>query len=119
MLRSDNRARLRRRDVTVVFLDAGPAFLASRVEGKAAPAAPARRRAGPRRPRPGCTPSGRRSTPRSPTSRSAVEPFHAREEKPKRALAERIAELVVAHEAQGDGVITVEVVARRPHATPC
>jgi hypothetical protein len=29
-----------------------------------------------------------------------VEPFHAREEKPKRALAERIAELVLGHEAQ-------------------
>ena len=29
-----------------------------------------------------------------------VEPFHATEEKPKRAMAERIAELVLAHEAK-------------------
>jgi hypothetical protein len=28
-----------------------------------------------------------------------VEPFHAREEKPKAAMADRIAELVLAHEA--------------------
>jgi len=30
----------------------------------------------------------------------AVEPFHDQEEKPKRALAERIAELVLVHEAR-------------------
>jgi hypothetical protein len=30
----------------------------------------------------------------------SVEPFHAQEDKPKRALAQRIAELVLAHEAK-------------------
>ena len=38
-----------------------------------------------------------------------VEPFHAREEKPKRALAERIAGARLAARGGGDGVITVEV----------
>ncbi|MEO6317557.1 MAG: shikimate kinase [Acidimicrobiales bacterium] len=99
VLRSDNRARLRRRDVTVVLLDAGPRFLASRVEGR------------PHRP----LLHGPESTidvltrlhaDRAPLYAEVadltvpVEPFHASEDKPKRALAERIAELVVAHEGQ-------------------
>lgn len=99
VLRSDNRGRLRRRDVTVVLLDAGPAFLASRVEGKA------------HRPLVNGATSALELLTRLHAERSplyaevadltvAVEPFHAREEKPKQALAERIAELVVAHEAQ-------------------
>ncbi|MEQ1786820.1 MAG: shikimate kinase [Acidimicrobiales bacterium] len=99
VLRSDNRARLRRHDVTVVFLDAGPAFLASRVEGKT------------HRPLINSAASARDVLERLHAERVplyaevaditvAVEPFHAREEKPKRALAERIAELVEAHEGQ-------------------
>lgn len=99
VLRSDNRARLRRRDVTVVFLDAGPAFLASRVEGK------------PHRPLLHGSESTRDVVTRLHAERAplyaevaditvAVEPFHDREEKPKRALAAHIAELVVEHEAQ-------------------
>lgn len=99
VLRSDNRARLRRRDVTVVFLDAGPAFLASRVEGKTH--RPLLRGGEPAR-----EVLIRLHAERAPLYAEvaditvAVEPFHAREEKPKRALAERIAELVVAHEAK-------------------
>lgn len=99
VLRSDNRARLRRRDLTVVFLEAGPTFLASRVEGK------------PHRPllqgeEPARDVLTRLHAERAPLYAEvaditvAVEPFHDREEKPKRALAERIAELVLAHEAQ-------------------
>jgi shikimate kinase len=99
VLRSDNRARMRRRDVTVVFLDAGPAFLASRVAGKA------------HRPllhtdEPPLDVLARLHAERAPLYAEVadltvgVEPFHATEEKPKRALAERIAELVLAHEAQ-------------------
>jgi shikimate kinase len=99
VLRSDNRARLRRRDVTVVFLDAGPDFLASRVAGKT------------HRPLINGDESAREILTRLHAERGplyaevaditiAVEPFHAREDKPKQALAERVAELVVAHEAQ-------------------
>jgi len=99
VLRADNRTRLRRRDLTVVFLDAGPAFLASRVEGKT------------HRPllhgdEPVRDVLTRLHAERAPLYGEvaditvAVEPFHDREEKPKRALAERIAELVLAHEAQ-------------------
>jgi shikimate kinase len=99
VLRSDNRARLRRRDLTVVLLDASPAFLASRVAGK------------PHRPLLHTEESAfdvltRLHAERTPLYAEVaditvpVEPFHAREEKPKRALAERIAELVLAHEAQ-------------------
>jgi shikimate kinase len=99
VLRSDNRSRLRRPDVTVVLLDAGPAFLASRVAGKT------------HRP----LISGDQTAldtlthlhaERSPLYAEVaditvrVEPFHASEEKPKQALAERIAELVTAHEAR-------------------
>lgn len=99
VLRRDNRARLRRRDVTVVFLDAGPAFLASRVEGKT------------HRPLISGDESAldilaRLHAERAPLYAEvaditvSVEPFHASEEKPKQALAERIAELVTAHEAE-------------------
>jgi len=99
VLRSGNRARLRRQDVTVVFLDAGPAFLASRVESK------------PHRPLLHGPESTLDVITRLHGERASlyagvadlivpVEPFHTREEKPKRALAERIAELVVAHEAR-------------------
>ncbi len=99
VLRSDNRIRMRGGLVTVVFLDAGPSFLASRVEGK------------PHRP----LLHGSEATidvltrlhaERAPLYAEVadltvpVEPFHATEDKPKRALAERIAELVVAHEDQ-------------------
>lgn len=98
VLRDDNRARLRRADVTVVFLDAGPAFLASRVEGKS------------HRPLINGDESAREILRRLHAERVplyaevaditvAVEPFHAREEKPKQALAERIAALVIAREA--------------------
>jgi shikimate kinase len=99
VLRSDSRARLRRPDVTVVFLDAGAPFLASRVEGKA------------HRPLISGADSAQEILTRLHAERGplyaevaditvSVEPFHALEEKPKQALAERIAELVTAHEAQ-------------------
>ena len=99
VLRSDNRARLRRRDLTVVFLEASPAFLASRVAGK------------PHRPLLHGPESARDVLDRLHAERAplytevaditvGVEPFHAHEEKPKRALAERVAHLVLVHEAQ-------------------
>jgi shikimate kinase len=99
VLRSDNRVRLRRPDVTVVFLDAGPAFLASRVAGKS------------HRPLISGDESALEILARLHAERAplyaevaditvGVEPFHDREEKPKQALAERIAELVTADEAQ-------------------
>ncbi len=99
VLRSANRARLRRRDVTVVFLEASPAFLASRVSAK------------PHRPllqggEPARDVLARLHEERGPLYAEvadltvAVEPFHDHQEKPKRALAERIAQLVVDHEAQ-------------------
>ena len=99
VLRSDNRLRLMRRDVTVVLLDASPAFLASRVSAK------------PHRPllrgdEATVDVLTRLHAERAPLYAEvaditvAVEPFHQREEKPKRALADRIAELVLVHEAQ-------------------
>jgi shikimate kinase len=99
VVRPENRARLRRPDVTVVFLDASPAFLASRVANR------------PHRPLLDGVESPREVLTRLHTERAAlyaevadvtvdVEPFHATEEKPKRAMAERIAELVLAHEAK-------------------
>ena len=99
VLRSDNRLRLRRRDITVVYLDASPAFLASRVSRKA------------HRPllhtgEPPRVVLDRLHAERAPLYAEvaditvAVEPFHAAEEKPKRALAERIAALVLTHEAE-------------------
>jgi shikimate kinase len=97
VLSADSRARLRRPDVTVVHLDAGPSFLASRVAGKT------------HRPlvsgdEPPLSVLTRLHAERSPLYAEvaditvAVEPFHAHEEKPKQALAERVAGLVVAHE---------------------
>ena len=98
VLRPANRARLVARDVTVVWLDASPAFLASRIERKA------------HRPLLAGDESPREVLTRLHAERAAlyaevadvvveVEPFHRTEEKPKQALAERIAGLVVAHEA--------------------
>lgn len=97
VLRSDNRARMRRREITVVFLDATPAFLASRVERKdhrpllhgAEPPAEVLRRL--------------HST-RAPLYAEvaditvSIEPFHSSSLKPKQAMAESIAALVLAHE---------------------
>ena len=99
VVRAENRARLRRPDVTVVFLDASPAFLASRVANR------------PQRPLLDGAESPREVLTRLHAERAAlyaevadlavdVEPFHATEEKPKRAMADRIAELVLAHEAK-------------------
>jgi len=99
VIRPENRARLRRSDVTVVFLDASPAFLASRVANR------------PQRPLLDGPESALQVLTRLHSEREAlyaevadvtvdVEPFHATEEKPKRAMADRIAELVLAHEAK-------------------
>jgi shikimate kinase len=98
VVREENRQRLRRPDVTVVFLDGSPGFLASRVAGR------------PHRPLLAGEESPREVLARLHAERARlyeevadltieVEPFHAREEKPKRAMADRIAELVLAHEA--------------------
>lgn len=98
VLRSENRDRLRRPEVTTVFLDASPAFLASRISKKA------------HRPLLGGEASPRDVLERLHGERRAlyeevadltvdVEPFHASAEKPKQAMAERIADLVLAHEA--------------------
>ncbi|MDP1818900.1 MAG: shikimate kinase [Acidimicrobiales bacterium] len=97
VLRQANRERLAADDVTVVWLDAGPAFLASRVERKA------------HRPllagdEPAAEVLDRLHAERVPLYAEVadvvvdVEPFHRDEERPKRALAERIAALVRAHE---------------------
>ena len=99
VVREENRVRLRRPDVTVVLLDASPAFLASRVANR------------PHRPLLDGAESHREVLARLHAERAAlyaevadvvvdVEPFHATEEKPKRAMAERIAEQVLAHEAK-------------------
>ena len=99
VVRAENRARLRRSEVTVVFLDASPAFLASRVASR------------PQRPLLDGAQSPREVLARLHDERAAlyadvaditvdVEPFHASEEKPKRAMADRIADLVLAHEAK-------------------
>ena len=99
VVRAESRARLRRPDVTVVLLDASPAFLASRVANR------------PQRPLLDRAESAREVLTRLHAEREAlyaevaditvdVEPFHATEDKPKRAMADRIAELVLAHEAR-------------------
>jgi len=99
VVRAENRARLRRSDVTVVFLDAAPGFLASRVAAR------------PHRPLLDGAESPLEVLNRLHDERAAlyaevadvtvdVVPFHATEEKPKRAMADRIAELVLAHEAK-------------------
>jgi len=99
VLRPANRARLRQPEVTVVHLEADPAFLASRVAGRT------------HRPLLQGAESARAVLERLHATRAAlyaevadltvpVEPFHARDEHPRQALAERIAELVLAHEAK-------------------
>ncbi len=98
VLRSESRTRLQAPGVTVVWLSASPAFLASRIQGK------------PHRPLLGDGDSAlgvltAQLEQRAPLYESVadvtidVEPFHRDEEKPKKALAARIAELVVEHEA--------------------
>lgn len=107
VLRDDNRCRLAAPEVTVVWLDASPAFLASRVEGRT------------HRPllngdEPARDVLARLRAERGPLYAEVadiivdVEPFHHDTEKPKRALTERIAELVLAHEAavHGDEVVS-------------
>ena len=99
VLRSDNRARLRRKDITVVFLDASPAFLASRVAGK--PHRPLLHGSEPVR-----AVLDRLHVERAPLYAEVadvtvvVEPFHDRDAKPKQALAEHVAALVLAHEEE-------------------
>lgn len=94
---AENRQRLAAEDVTVVWLDATPAFLGSRVAGK------------PHRPllAGGEDPSevlGRLHAERSPLYAEVadltihVEPFHRDSERPKRALAEHVADLLTARE---------------------
>lgn len=98
VLRAENRARLEDAAVTVVWLTAAPAFLASRVEGRS------------HRPlldgtEPAVDVLTRLNEERAPLYAEVaditvdVAPFHDDLEKPKRALVERIAELVLAHEA--------------------
>jgi shikimate kinase len=96
------RRRLADPAVTVVWLDAAPAFLASRA--KARPHRPLLADADPR------ATLERLHGERAPLYGEVadlvvdVEPFHDRHEQPKQALAERIAELVTAHEARTAGV---------------
>jgi shikimate kinase len=98
VLNGENRHRLQQRNVTTVWLDASPAFLASRAQAK------------PHRPLLSGDESPREVLERLHAERAElyrevadivvdVEPFHRDEEKPKKALAARIAELVLAHEA--------------------
>jgi shikimate kinase len=102
VLREDSRQRLRAPEVTVVWLDASPAFLASRVEHKhhrplLAGDEPVR------------AVLARLHTERAPLYAEVaditidVEPFGEGEEPSKAALADRVAELVRAHEAAGRG----------------
>jgi shikimate kinase len=103
VVRTENRQRLRRPDVTTVLLRASPAFLASRISRKA------------NRPLLAGAESPREVLERLAAERGPlyeevadvtvdVEPFHASADKPKQALAEQIAELVLAHEAAPHGV---------------
>lgn len=98
VLNGENRHRLQQPHVTTVWLDASPAFLASRVEAKD------------HRPLLAGDETPRQVLQRLHAERVElyqevadlvvdVEPFHRDEEKPKKALAARIAELVLAHEA--------------------
>jgi shikimate kinase len=96
-----NRTRLADPSVTVVWLDASPAFLASRAQAKAH--------------RPLLASGDPRETfvrlhaERAPLYAEVadlvvdVEPFHRSEERPKQALAVRVAELVRAHERSAAG----------------
>jgi len=98
VLRTDTRARLVDNAVTVVWLTAGPAFLASRVQGRS-------HRPLLNGPEPAVDVLTRLAEERGPLYAEVaditvdVEPFHDDLEKPKRALVERIADLVLAHEA--------------------
>jgi shikimate kinase len=91
-----NRALLRDPAVTVVWLDASPAFLASRAQAK--PHRPLLAGADPR------ATFARLHEERAPLYAEVadlvvdVEPFHRSEERPKRALAERVADLVTGRE---------------------
>lgn len=98
VVREENRRRLRSPEVTVVWLDAAPAFLASRVEQRE------------HRPllagdEPTRTVLARLHADRAPLYAEVadivvdVEPFHRDEDKPKKALAARIEHLVRHHEA--------------------
>ena len=98
VLLAENRHRLQAPEVTVVWLDAEPAFLATRVEQRA------------HRPLLAGTEPTRDVLARLHAERAPlyaevadivvnVEPFHRDEEKPKKALAERIEHLVRHHEA--------------------
>jgi shikimate kinase len=101
VLRPENRERLQRDDVTVVWLRAEPAFLASRAEAK------------PHRPllasgAPALEVFERMEAERRPLYEEVadltvdVRPYHAEETKPKAAMAEAIAALVLDRErAQG------------------
>lgn len=100
VLREESRARLQRPSVTTVWLDASPAFLASRVTRK------------PHRPLLHGEDSPRDVLDRLHQERAplyaevaditvVVEPFHRREgDDSKAAMAQRIAQLVSAHEAE-------------------
>lgn len=98
VLRGENRARLMAPTVTTVWLTASPAFLASRTSPK--PHRPLL--SGDEDPRDVLT---RLDATRGPLYREVadividVEPFHLEEDKPKSVLADRLAELIVAHEA--------------------
>jgi shikimate kinase len=98
VIREENRARLRRPDVTVVFLDASPAFLASRISKKATRPLLAGE-ASPREVLDGLDGERRPLYEEVADVTVDVEPFHASEEQPKQAMAERLAGLVLAHEA--------------------
>jgi shikimate kinase len=94
----ENRQRLRQPNVTVVWLDASPAFLASRVGRQdhrpllagEDPRAVLTRLHGERAPR----------YEEVADLVVDVEPFHEAEDTPRRDLAERIADLVLDHEAR-------------------
>lgn len=101
VLNGENRHRLQAPNVTTVWLDASPAFLASRAQAK------------PHRPLLTGAESPREVLERLHGERADlyrevadivvdVEPFHREEEKPKKALAARIADLVLAHEATAE-----------------
>ncbi|MFP5255999.1 MAG: shikimate kinase [Acidimicrobiia bacterium] len=101
VLNGENRRRLQQPSVTTVWLHASPAFLASRAQAK------------PHRPLLAGDASPREVLERLHAERADlyrevadvvvdVEPFHRAEDKPKRALAAHIAELVLAHEAAAE-----------------
>lgn len=99
VLRAENRARLARPDVSVVYLEADPAFLASRIKPK------------PHRPLLNGDASPREVLARLHEERAhlyaevadltvSVQPYHDRSASPKDALAAQVADLVLAHEAE-------------------